>query len=99
MGIYDKKNKQSAEIRLNDNGEFKLNDGCCIPEMSEETSYFYIAVFPGVSLSNYFNEITKKAVNLISIATLGIKMVKILEMVHATGNVHNDLGLDKIIIG
>ena len=67
--------------------------------MSEGTSYFYIAVFPGVSLSNYFNLITKKAVNLISIATLGIKMVKILEMVHATGNVHNDLGLDKIVIG
>ena len=67
--------------------------------MSDGTSYFYITDFPGVCLSNYFNEITKKTVNLISIATLGIKMVKILEMVHATGNVHNDLGLDKIIIG
>ena len=52
----------------------------------------------GQNLSFYFNQMSKRDMNLVSTYTLGMKILGMLEIIHEAGYVYNDLSMDKIVL-
>ena len=75
-------------------------DGSAIVEDGEngKISFFYIFHNFGSPLYHFFNKLNKRSINLVSIYTLGLKTLDILEVIHRAGYVHNDISLENIVL-
>lgn len=67
--------------------------------INDKLSYFLVLTRQGLSLNHCFVNLSKKnALNLRSIYEIGVKLLELLEIVHSTGLVHNDLNFEKFVL-
>ena len=71
-------------------GKLAVEDGSKLPTNCK-MSYFAVMQKFGYLLSNFFNKISLHNLSMVSILTLGVKVLDLLEIVHKAGYVHNDI--------
>lgn len=59
---------------------------------------FYIMPRFGLNLEQYFDQ-QNRTLSKASVYGLGIKVLSILEQIHSSGYIYNDLKLDNLLIG
>ena len=81
-------------------GEVKHEDDRLIEvDANQKMSYFYIFHDFGSSISNTFNETNRREISMLTVYTLGAKILDFLEIIHEAGYVHNNIYLDKVLLG
>lgn len=98
MGIYNPKSKKSMRLRRDESNQLVLDDGSSVAT-DTQIAFFYITKQYGSTLSQFYNDLNKRSLNLLSIYELGLRLIDLLEMFHNAGLIHNDLSLEKIILG
>ena len=98
-GIYSPKSKQSFRLIQNKQGELVQEDGSVINAECNKQSFFYISNQFGHSLSHFFNKVSGKKCNMLSVYALGQRLLDLVEIVHRAGFIHNNISLDNIAVG
>lgn len=82
MAVFDKSTKKSFRLLISPYGKyFTFEDGRRVPPQAQ-LRFFIITELYGTTLSNYFNNFNRQVLNMVSIYTLGSKLLDLLEIIH-----------------